>query len=190
MRRSALAVAASLVLLTVSLSAQSAAPTSPDARAVMLGEAQKAMGPFAWLAGEWEGTATVYLANGGTMSIAQREAVTSAAFGTALLIQGRGSMMVNGASRQVWDAAAIFAYDVPTKAFSFTSAGGTGMARAFEVEPQGTGFTWRFTEAAGTRNRYVITRTAEGKWHEVGETSRDGGTTWTKTIEMLLSKTK
>ncbi len=189
MRRLALALSISLLAYTAPLAAQSE-PPSPDARAAMLAAAQKAMAPFAWLAGEWEGTATVYMGNGGTMAIVQHETVTSAAFNTALLIQGRGSMTANGTARQVWDAAAVFAYDVPSKAFSFMSASGSGMASKFAVEPHGAGFTWLLNDGTGARTRYVITRTADGQWHEIGETSRDGGTTWTKTIELLLSKTK
>ena len=35
--------------------------------------------------------------------------------------------------------------------------------------------------------RYVITRTADDKWKEIGERSEDGGATWTTTINLLLA---
>ena len=167
-----------------------AAPPAGDPRAAMLAEARQAMSPFAWLVGEWEGTATIYMNNGATMSLVQRETVTSAAFGTALIIQGRGTMDRNGTTQQLWDAAALFAYNAPSKKFSFTSAGGSGMAQMFAVDPHGDGFTWSYNESASGKMRFVITRSADGKWTEVGEASKDDGATWTKTIDLVLSKKK
>ena len=170
-----------------SLGAQPA-QVSADPRAAWLAQARDALAPFAWLVGEWEGTATIHTANGGTMSLQQRESVTSAAFATALIIQGRGMMNVNGSPRQLWDAAGLFAYDTPTKTFSFSSASGSGLAQTFAVSTQGSGFTWSYVEAAGARVRYVITRTADDKWKEIGERSEDGGATWTTTIDLLLAR--
>ena len=167
-----------------------AAPPAGDPRAAMLAEAKQAMSAYAWLVGEWEGTATIYMGNNGKMSLVQHESVTSAAFGTALIIQGRGTMDRNGTTQQLWDAAALFAYNAPSKKFSFTSAGGSGMAQMFSVDPQGDGFTWSYNESASAKTRFVITKSADGKWTEVGETSKDGGATWTKTIDLVLSKKK
>ena len=182
-------IAASLLSLAMSpLSAQESRPSGGDPRAAMMAEAQKAMAPFAWLVGEWKGPATIHLANGGTLAMTQRETVTSAAFSTAIMIQGRGTMTANGSERLTWDAAGLFGYDVSTKKFTFTSASGSGQMQTFAVTPQGDGFTWGFTDVRGTEARYVITRTADGKWNEVGKTSSDGGKTWTTTIELLLTK--
>lgn len=172
------------------LSAQEARSASGDPRAAMTAEAQKSMAPFAWLIGEWEGTATVFMANGGTFALVQRETVTSAAFATALFIQGRGRAAVGGSDRLLWDAAGLFGYDVPSKKFSFTSASGSGQTQMFAVTTHGDGFTWGFTDAKSVENKYVITRTSDGKWKEVGQTSPDGGKTWVTTIELLLSKVK
>lgn len=176
-----------LLFAAAPVSAQSSAQQG-DPRAAMLAEAKQALAPFAWLVGEWEGDATVHLPNGGKMSLVQKETVTSAAFGTALIIQGRGTMTRNGAAQQVWDAAALFSYNAPSKSFSFTSAGGSGMSQTFSVQPQGEAFTWFYTEPNGSKVRYVITRTSDDKWKEIGERSEDGGTKWTTTIEMLLSR--
>lgn len=187
MMRHVLRFAAATLLATTTAASQ-AAPAGGDPRAAMQAESRQAMAPFSWLAGEWEGTATVFMANGGTMTLQQRETVTTAAFGTAMLIQGRGTMMVNGASRQTWDAAALFGYDVTSATFMFTSASGSGQMQTFAVSVQGDGFTWGFRDAQGVEHKYVITRTPDGHWHEVGSTSADGGKTWTKTIEMDLVK--
>lgn len=191
MRFVALATSVALGLVAVpSVSAQDARPAAGDPRAAMMAEAQRAMAPFMWLVGEWEGAATAHMANGGTFALVQRETVTSAAFGTAMLIQGRGRAAANGTDRLLWDAAGLFGYDAPSKKFSFTSASGSGQTQTFAVSTQGDGFTWGFTDAASVEHRYVITRTADGKWNELGQTSSDGGKTWTTTITLLLSKVK
>jgi hypothetical protein len=176
-----------LCFSSVSLTAQESRPAG-DPRAAMQGEATRAMAPFAWLVGEWEGPATIHMDNGGTMMLVQHETVTSAAFGTALLIRGRGRMTINGAERVVFEAAGILGYDVPSKKLSFASASGSGQMQMFGVTAQGNGFTWGFTDPRGVEHRYVITRTADGKWHEIGTTSSDGGKTWTTTVELSLTK--
>ncbi len=187
MTRRVLSALTLLSFSSASLMAQESRP-SGDPRAAMLAEATRAMAPFAWLVGEWEGPATIHMDNGGTMALVQHETVTSAAFGTALLIQGRGRMTANGADRLVWDAAGLFGYDVPSKKFSFTSASGSGQMQMFGATAQGDGFLWGFTDARGVEHRYVITRTAAGEWKEVGATSSDKGATWKTTVELLLSK--
>jgi len=189
--RSFLQRLAVVVVMSLPLSspdAQESARPAGDPRAAMLAEATRAMAPFAWLVGEWEGPATVHLENGGTMMLVQHETVTSAAFGTALLIQGRGRMTPNGAERLVWDAAGLFGYDVSSKKFSFTSASGSGQLQSFSVTAEGTGFSWGFMDARGVQHRYVITRTPAGEWKEVGATSSDNGATWKTTVEFVLSK--
>ncbi len=82
----------------------------------------------------------------------------------------------------------MFTYNAPSKAFTFTSASGSGTALTFPVTVQGEGFTWFLNEANGTRSQYVITRTSDGKWKEVGQQSTDGGATWTVSIELLLAR--
>jgi hypothetical protein len=189
MTRRVLCALTFLAFSAVSLTAQESRPTG-DPRAAMQAEATRAMAPFAWLVGEWEGPATIHMDNGGTMSLVQRETVMSAAFGTALLIQGRGRMTINGTERVVFEAAGVFGYDVPSKKFSFASASGSGQMQTFGATAQGDGFTWGFTDPRRVEHRYVITRTSDGKWKEVGQTSSDGGKTWVTTIELLLSKVK
>lgn len=181
-----------LLALCVSSAPIGAQATSAEGerRAAMLAEAQRAMEPFAWLIGEWEGTATVHMGNGGTFSIAQRETVTSAAFNTAMLIQGRGMSTVNAVSKLTWDAAGLFGYDAGRKVFSFASASGSGNMQMFAVTTQGDGFTWGFRDGAGMEQQYVIAKTPQGQWKEVGRMSIDGGKSWTTTVELLLSKTR
>lgn len=189
MRR--LLIAGSAILFTApSLLAQQqqTRPAGGDPRAAMQAEAQKAMADFAWLIGEWEGPATAYLPNGARLSVVQRETVTAAAFNTALYIQGRGTMTTNGTSRQVWDAAGLVGYDAIGKKYIFTSASGSGAMSTFGITVQADGFTWGYTDASGAESKYVVTRTPDGKWKEVGMSSTDGGRTWNTTMEFLLTR--
>lgn len=188
MIRRALMVLTLSCLPHVAAESQETRRPTGDPRAALTAAAQKAMAPFAWLLGEWEGTATVFMDNGGTMTLTQRETVTSASFQTAMLIQGRGTMKVGGVDRQTWDAAALFGYDAPSGKLSFASASGSGQMQMFSATAQGDGFTWGFTDAAKVEHRYVVTRTSDGKWREVGQTSADGGATWKTTIELLLTR--
>ena len=186
--REVLIVCSAVLLTATSVSAQQSRPAGGDPRAAMQAEAQKAMATFGWLIGEWEGPATVYLPNGGTLAIVQQETVTSAAFNTALYVVGRGTMTMNGASRQAWDAAGLFGYDAIGKRYIFTSASGSGSMSTFGITVDGDGFAWGYTDASGAESKYVVTRTPDGKWKEVGTTSTDGGKTWNKTMEFLLTR--
>lgn len=160
-----------------------------DPRAESTRAALQGMARFAWLAGEWEGPATV-TNSGRTFTLTQRETVRATASGTALLIEGRGSMRMapNEPERQVFAAAGLLTYDVPSKRHQFFSVSGSGQAQSFTIELIGDeGFVWGYTDGAGQRVRYTIRRTPAGAWHEVGESSADG-TTWAKTLEMTLTR--
>lgn len=52
------------------------------------------------------------------------------------------------------------------------------------------GFIWGFKEPQrGVEVKYTMKLTDKGEWHEIGEYSLDGKT-WTKIIEMTLSRVK
>lgn len=181
-------------LLAVAAAAALAAPRmtahAQDPRAATTKAATDAMVRFAWMAGAWEGPASVQNA-GRTFTLTQREEVRVSARGTALIIEGRGSMRMapDRPEQEVFAAAGLLTYDATTSRYTFFSASGSGQASESQIEPLGAdGFVWGFRDAQGHRTRYTITRTAAGAWHEVGETSADGGTTWTKIMEMTLTK--
>lgn len=147
------------------------------------------MARFAWLEGEWEGPVTVS-SSGRTFTLLQREAVQLSAMGTALIIQGRGTMRGSETApeRLVFAAAGLLTFDVISNAYLFFSASGTGYAQQFTVTTYGSnGFVWGYTEPSGKQMRYVISRTPNGEWYELGEQSSDG-TVWSKTLEMTLVK--
>lgn len=156
----------------------------------MTAEAVKAMQRFEWLAGEWEGPASIQNA-GRSFQLTQHEQVNLAARATALLIEGRGRMKTSptGPEQEVFGAAGVLTYDAGQKKYRFFSTGGTGQAGESKVETVGeNGLVWSMGEAGPQRTRYTITRTASGAWYEKGETSTDGGTTWSVILEMTLTK--
>ncbi|MCA0375791.1 MAG: hypothetical protein LCH84_08995 [Gemmatimonadetes bacterium] len=180
-----LALSAATVLATPPMTAH-----AQDPRAASTKAATDAMARFAWMAGAWEGPASVQNA-GRTFTLTQREEVRTSARGTALIIEGRGSMRMapDQPEREVFAAAGVLTYDATTSRYKFFSASGSGQAGESQIEPLGPdGLVWGFSDAQGHRTRYTITRTSAGAWHELGETSTDGGTTWTKIMEMTLTK--
>lgn len=154
----------------------------------MKAAAERAMAPMRWLVGDWEGPATITIAPGRTMTLTQRETVRAGAFDGALIIQGRGSMMAGGSESTVFEAAGLLAYDAHSKRFLFASSSGSGAAGVHETTVEGTTLTWAYTMGPGTKTRYIISRTADDRWHEVGAVSRDGGATWTTNFEMTLQR--
>ncbi|HYW32080.1 MAG TPA: DUF1579 family protein [Gemmatimonas sp.] len=149
--------------------------------------AQRAMAPMMWLVGDWEGPATITMAPGRTMTLTQRETVRAAAFDQALIIQGRGSMTAGANENVVFEAAGLFAYDAHSKRFLFTSSSGSGAAGTHETTVDGTTLTWAYS-VGPMKMRYVISRTADDRWHETGAVSRDGGATWATNFEMTLRR--
>lgn len=181
--RALLTSACLLVATTTSLEAQ-------DPRAAMTAEAVQAMQRFQWLAGEWEGPASIQNA-GRSFQLTQHEQVNLAARSTALLIEGRGRMKTspNGPEQEVFGAAGVLTYDAGQKKYRFFSTGGTGQAGESKVETVGeNGLVWSMGDAGLQRTRYTITRTTTGAWYEKGETSTDGGATWSVILEMTLTR--
>ena len=168
--------------------ASRAAQAGRDPRMAMRAVSQEAMKPLAWLVGEWEGPATAEYAPGRNVTLTQRETVVWGAFNTAILVQGRGRFSVGDSSRLVYDAAALIAYDALTKKFVMAASGGSGIAGSFDIKVDGSNITWGFPLGDNERVRYDISLTPDGKWKEIGYESKDGGKTWTKNLEMLLSR--
>ncbi len=90
--------------------------------------------------------------------------------------------------RVVHDALGIFSYDDTTKGYHFQTYLGTGREGQFAVKLVEGGLQWGFEIPQVGRMRYTIIVNPVGKWHEVGEISRDGGTTWAKVMEMTLTR--
>ena len=168
----ACAVAVSM-MFSLSATAQRPTAAAEDTARAMLG-------PVKWMVGEWTGPASG--TNGGqSYSVMQHEKVTSAASGTVLLIQGRGSQ----GDKTVFEAAGFLSYDMGTHAYKWVSSGGTGYVGISDAVVRGDTLVWTTPGGGGSRTRYLIWKSPKGEWREIGEISRDN-VTWTRTFEMTL----
>ena len=56
------------------------------------------------------------------------------------------------------------------------------------IKPGEGGLTWSFDIPGMGTMRYTMRINEKGQWHEIGEMSRDSGTTWNQFFEMTLDK--
>lgn len=125
------------------------------------------------------------LGPGQRAEFSQTEIVQQKLSGTLITIDGNGRDK-NNPDRIVHDAFGVHIYNPDTKQYRFQPylAG-----RELDVIPTVTdhGWTWGFDAPYG-RTRFTLDF-SDGKWHEIGEFSRDGQT-WTKNFEMILTRTQ
>ena len=164
------------------------APQSPT-----IGETRAAMRKLSWLAGRWEGTATVAPQGGRPIPpVRQDEWVEYKVEGTAMLVEGRGSLRGPGgeAGQVIFRALATITYDPPSQKYVMRAHTEMGHVEP-RVEVGDREMTWSFTAGppGGERHiRYHIRLDEQGRWHETGETSTDGGRTWSPLIELVLTR--
>lgn len=170
-------VALPFLLMTATASAQH----GPNASV----EAMKRLG---FLVGDWRGKASVMMGPGGAQEAAQHEVIKLAAGGTVLTITGKGTVIDNGAERVVHDAFATLWWDAEANRYRMRAHLATG--QAVETEPVVTDSTlvWGFQHPQVGHIRYTISLDGNGDWHEIGERSPDGKTSWMKFIDMRLTR--
>ncbi len=154
-------------------------------------QARAAVDDIAFLVGEWKGAGWVVEGPGKRSAFQQTEIVQKWANGTALLIQGEGSVpdSATGQLKVVFQAAGLLAYDTRSSSFSMLNASGTGQILSHKPEVSANRLVWGFEVPGGMQIRYVITLTSEGRWHEIGEMTRDGER-WNQFFFMELERTK
>lgn len=169
---------------------RAAAQGAPDAAAETRA-ARSAMDRLDLLAGAWEGTVSIVQGPNARLELRQREQIRRAANGTALLIEGTGRFPDAAADAPpAFEAMAVITWDAPSQRFRMLAAGGSGRALSLEPEVRADGLTWGFDGPGNAKVRYTITITDGTQWREVGETSRDGGTTWFEFLRMELRRTE
>lgn len=178
------------------LLALAAGPTAASAQPPEPGAANReALKRFEFLAGKWQGKASVTTGPGAPVPVRQTEDVRFKLNGTVLLIEGTGVGKLPGTDKEgvVFNALALVSYDAPTKAYKMRAHRMEGVAVDAHVKlhDTGRGFDWGF-EVPGQKIEigYTMTLTDDGKWHEVGRMSRDGGKTWNQFFEMTLTRVK
>ena len=168
-------------------SAQQAAPSSPPpahSNGPDLAAQRTAMDRLAGMAGDWAGDANV-------MSPVQRhvfqtEHIERDMDGLLLVIHGNGYDNAAHSGTPVFKALGVISYDDRRQIYEFRVYN-DGNAATAEARFLDDGRMQWMMSFGPVRIRYTITRTAT-HWNEIGEMSRDGGATWTQTIEMNLDK--
>jgi hypothetical protein len=173
--------------LAAAAAAQQGPPASPNARAT-----QEAMAKLAFLVGRWEGEATLLQAPEGSpmRTIRQSEDVRYKIGQSVLLVEGTGRMRTDTGEpgRVVFEALATITWDPAQKAYSMRAFTERGFVNPV-IEVKDEEILWGFDTPDGSMKvRYHIVIDERNHWLETGESSRDGGKTWTKMIEMDLER--
>jgi hypothetical protein len=168
------------VLLAVPALAQAppAAPTPSPARL-------EAMRRLSFLEGTWQGESWMQM--GPQRATAKStETVSRKIDGLALVIEGYHTAGAPGAERVVHNALGVLtAQDDGTYSFQTWLANGRGGSHKGELKDGA--FVWGMENPVQGKVRYTIRLDDKGRWHEVGESSRDGAA-WTTFFEMTLTK--
>lgn len=160
-----------------------AGPARPDAGPVR--EAMKRLEP--WV-GEWTGTAW-YEGGGGRprTETSMVERIQWKLGGSALLVEGTGrSKGPGGEEIVVHNALAVVSYDAEAGRYRFNHWRESGEHGESEIRFEGDAMVWENPTPRGTA-RFTV-HINDGRWHEVGEASGDGGQTWFKFMEMKLER--
>lgn len=143
---------------------------------------------FSWMVGDWSGEAWYLGADQKKTQIVQKEHIITRMDGALITMEGSGydKPISAGDAKLVFQAFGILTYDISNSKFVLRAyQGGNFIDSDFISNPDGT-YNWGF-EASYGKTRYTIMHTADGKWNEKGELSRDG-ITWNQFFEMTLSK--
>jgi hypothetical protein len=145
-----------------------------------------------WI-GRWQGNGEIRMGPGEPKRSVVDERIESKLDGTLLLIEGIGKSTdpITKQENIAHHALAILSYDQTSEQYKFNSylQDGRSTQAWFNVLEENK-YQWGF-EAGGNNIRYSITLDPiQHTWNEVGEFSRDKGTTWLKFFEMNLKKTE
>jgi len=173
----AAALAGAAVWPAGSLAAQGA--SAPDDASIA------AIGRLAFMVGEWRGTGTTTMGPGNVSSSDVTERATLVAGGTALLLEGLGTMTEGGRTRVVHEALGIVTWNPAAGAYEMRAfRAGQGWTDS-ELALEDGRLSWGM-ETPGGRVRFTLDFGEEGRWHEVGEIERGGS--WYRFLEMDLRK--
>lgn len=143
-----------------------------------------AMERIAGMAGDWEGEAAVTFP--APRTVYQREHIERDMNGLLLVIHGNGFATPDRSGEPIFNAFGVISYDDARQIYEFRvyNDGRAATATARFLDDGRLQWTMDF---APVIIRYTITLGAN-TWNEVGEMSRDNGATWTRTIEMNLTR--
>jgi hypothetical protein len=153
---------------------------------------REAMKKLDFIAGKWKGEATVSQGPKTSFMITQTEDVAYKLDGVVLTVEGvgRGKAPGKDADGILFHAFGVMSYDAEAKKYKVKAYRREGQSVDAELTLKDKGFVWGFKEATrGVEVKYTMTLTPKDEWHEIGEYTLDGKT-WTKFIEMTLTRVK
>ena len=143
-----------------------------------------AMDRLSGLVGDWQGEAQVTSPR--AMTVHQSERVERDLGGLILRVRGMGHATAERTGETIFDAFAVISFNERENRYDFrTYAHGYSTNATAQFLPDGS-FQWT-TPPGPVQSRYTIQFDAT-TWREIGEMSRDGGTTWTRTVELNLRR--
>lgn len=149
-----------------------------------------AMEELGFLVGTWEGGGWMELEPGRRAEFESREVVEPRLGGRVLVVEGTHTAAIGEPPRPVvvHHALGVFSHDA-AEGYRFRTWLANGHTGDFAAELADDGaLVWGHDDARRGRVRYTIRLGEGGEWVEVGEASRDGGTTWHQFFEMRLAK--
>lgn len=180
--RLALFSALTLSLFAGSNAAVLAQPPAADV------EAQRAeMEKLSFLVGEWEGESWWEMVPGQRAKNLGTETVESRLGGLLLVVEGKHTDPENG--KVVHHAVGLLSWDEKAGRYRFQTHLADGRSAEASGRFEDGAFVWGPPAPPGIEIRYTIRETDDGRWHEVGEMSQDGGESWRKIFEMTLQRT-
>lgn len=144
------------------------------------------MQALAFLQGTWEGEGWI-MGKEERILLASTELVQSKLDGNALLVEGihREKLSSGEEGAVLFEALALVTYDGEAEKYLWRSATSEGRGGNFEAKIADEETLHWGREGSF---RYIIKIDEEGRWHEIGENTRDGGKTWQQFFEMTLEK--
>jgi hypothetical protein len=157
--------------------------------AAQLPPVPSAMERLDFLLGDWEGAGWMEYAPGQRGEFRGTERVERRMGGRVVVIEGSFTAWMGPdlGDRPVHQALGIVSWDAAAQRFAFrtyTAAGSGGDAKNVEVD--GDGMVWGYDDPNFGEVRFTIALTPDGRWHEVGHVSQDGGADWRQVLELTL----
>jgi hypothetical protein len=176
-----------LALAAFAPAAAQTQPAQQTYRGPDIAAQRTAMARLAPLIGAWEGQADITQPR--AMVVHQTELVQPDHDGLVLRVNGAGFATADHSGEPVFRALGIISYDDMRQLYEFrTYAYGHAATATAVFLPDGS-FQWSLPPRGPIQTRFTI-RFDATSWNEIGEMSRDGGATWTRTIELNLRKTE
>lgn len=150
-------------------------------------EQREAMARLAPLIGAWSGEANVRSPH--AMLVHQTERVEAAVDGLLLITRGAGYDNAQHTGAPVFEALAVISYNDARDLYEFRTYAMGHAATATGQFLEDGAFRWSLAPGGPVRIQYTI-RFDANAWSETGEISTDNGQTWTRTIDMRLTRAR